>query len=143
MIYDAYQTYADAMLPMRSLAAATTWFLEGTRPWFGEQVALRGMAAGCNMFAHAGIRHNRPSFSIDQVVVGGREVAVSEEVTDAKPFCRLLHFKKAIAVEQPRVLVVAPMSGHFATLLRGTVRALLPDHDVWITDWENTRNVSL
>jgi poly(3-hydroxybutyrate) depolymerase len=143
MIYDAYQTYADAMLPMRSLAAATTWFLEGTRPWFGEQVALRGMAAGCNMFAHAGIRHNRPSFSIDQVVVGGREVAVSEEVTDAKPFCRLLHFKKAIAVEQPRVLVVAPMSGHFATLLRGTVRALLPDHDVWITDWENARNVSL
>ena len=73
VIYDAYQTYADAMLPMRSLAAAITWFLEGTRPWFGDQVALRGMAAGCNMFAHAGIRHNRPSFSIDQVVVGGRE----------------------------------------------------------------------
>ena len=143
MIYDAYQTYADAMLPMRSLAAVATCFLEGTRPWFGDQVALRGMAAGCNMFAHAGISHDRPPFGIDQVIVDGRKVAVTEEVTSTKPFCTLLHFKKAIAAEQPRVLVVAPMSGHFATLLRGTVRTLLPDHDVWISDWENARNVSL
>src|ERR1700692_4764710 len=118
------------MLPMRSLAASATWLLEGARPWFGEQVVLRGIAAGCNMFAHAGISHTRPSFGIDQVVVGGREVAVSEQVTDTKPFCRLLHFKKAISVEQPRLLVVAPMSGHFATLLRGTVRPPLPDYDV-------------
>jgi hypothetical protein len=56
--------YADAMLPMRCLAAAATWVLEGTRPWFGDQVVLRGMAAGCNMFAHAGISHNRPPFGI-------------------------------------------------------------------------------
>ncbi len=143
MIYEAYQTYADAMLPMRSLAAAAGWFLEGARPWFGDQVALRGVAASCDMLAHAGINHDHPAFGISHVLVDGREVAVSEEVTDIKPFCRLLHFKKAIAAAQPRLLVVAPMSGHFATLLRGTVRTLLPDHDVWITDWENARNVSL
>jgi poly(3-hydroxybutyrate) depolymerase len=143
VIYEAYQSYADAMLPMRSLAAAATWFLEGARPWFGDRVVLRGMAAGCNMFAHAGIRHDRLPFGIDRVMVDGQEVAVTEEVIDTKPFCTLLHFKKTIAAGQPRVLVVASMSGHFATLLRGTVRTLLPDHDVWITDWENARNVSL
>src|ERR1700692_2943482 len=101
MIYDAYQTYADAMLPMRSLAAAATWFLEGARPWFGEQVMLRGIAAGCDMLDHAGINHVRPSFGIDRVVIGGREVAVSEVVTDTKPFCHLLHFKRRSLSSSP------------------------------------------
>ncbi len=143
MLYEAYQNYADAMLPLRCFAAMAGSLAEAARPWFGDQVALRGMAAGCHMFARAGINHERPPFGIDRVVVDGREVAVSEEVTTSKPFCNLLHFKKAGAAAQPRVLLVAPMSGHFATLLRGTVRTLLADHDVWITDWKNARNVSL
>ena len=143
MFYDAYQSCADALFPMQYLAASMAKYLEGIRPWCGDQAMLRGMAAGCNMFAQAGVSHNRPSFGIDQVMMDGQMVLVTEEETDAKPFCTLLHFKKSVEVEQPRVLVVAPMSGHFATLLRGSVRALLPDHDVWITDWKNARHVPL
>jgi polyhydroxyalkanoate depolymerase len=68
---------------------------------------------------------------------------VHERVADATPFATLLHFKKDVAIEQPRVLVVAPLSGHFATLLRGTVTTLLPEHDVYLTDWRNARDISL
>ncbi|HTQ70900.1 MAG TPA: polyhydroxyalkanoate depolymerase [Acidocella sp.] len=143
MMYETYQTYADAMAPLRCFAAMVGGFAQAARPWFGDQVGLRGIAAGCGMFARAGISHERPPFGINRVVVDGREVAVSEEISATKPFCNLLHFKKAGGAAQPRVLLVAPMSGHFATLLRGTVRTLLADHDVWVTDWKNARDVSL
>jgi len=143
MIYQAYQTQVDFMAPLRYLATAADGVLKAAPPWFGEHAMLRGMAAGCEMFARTGISHSRPPFGIDTAIVGGQKVAVTEEVTERTPFCSLLHFKKDVFVEQPRVLVVAPLSGHFATLLRGTVRTLLPDHDVWITDWENVRNVPL
>ena len=76
-------------------------------------------------------------------MVGNREVGVTEEVAYATPFGSLLHFKKDGAPEQPRMLLVAPMSGHFATLLRGTVKTLLQDHDVYITDWHNPRDIPL
>jgi polyhydroxyalkanoate depolymerase len=75
--------------------------------------------------------------------VGSREVAVREEAADVRPFGTLLHFKKDIDMAQPRVLLVAPLSGHFATLLRATVSTMLPDHDVYITDWHNARDVAL
>ena len=76
-------------------------------------------------------------------MVGNQELEVTEEVTYATPFGSLLHFKKENAPEQPRLLLVAPMSGHFATLLRGTVKTLLQDHDVYITDWHNPRDIPL
>ena len=75
------------------------------------------------------------------VTVGNREVAVTEEAALRTPFGTLLHFKKDIDLAQPRVLVIAPLSGHFATLLRATVRTMLPEHDVYITDWHNARDV--
>ena len=78
---------------------------------------------------------------IDKVLVGNAEVAVTEESVTATPFGTLLHFKKDIPVRQPRVLVVAPLSGHFATLLASTIRTLLADHDVYVTDWHNARDV--
>ena len=74
-------------------------------------------------------------------MVGNREVAVTEEPAHVTPFGTLLHFKKDIDAAQPRVLLVAPLSGHFATLLRATVRTMLPEHDVYITDWHNARDV--
>jgi poly-beta-hydroxyalkanoate depolymerase len=77
------------------------------------------------------------------VLDGGRTIAVHEEEISATPFCGLLHFRKETSAVQPKVLVVAPMSGHFATLLRGTVKTLLRDHDVYITDWRNARDVAL
>ena len=103
--------------------------------------ALRHLSAAYELIARAGLTHVRPSFDVDRVLVGNREVAVTEEAARVTPFGTLLHFKKDIAAAQPRVLLVAPMSGHFSTLLRGTVQTMLPDHDVYITDWHNARDV--
>ena len=87
--------------------------------------------------------HVRLPFGIETAAVGDRLVPVTEEAVYATPFATLLHFKKATEASQPRVLVVAPMSGHFATLLRATVKTMLADHDVYITDWHNIRDVPL
>jgi poly(3-hydroxybutyrate) depolymerase len=93
------------------------------------------------MIARAGLSHSRPPFDIGTVMVGKREAAVREEKARVTPFATLLHFRKDVDVAQPRVLLLAPLSGHFATLLRATVRTMLSDHDVFITDWHNARDV--
>ena len=90
-----------------------------------------------------GTTHTRPDFGIRSVTIDHREVAVTEEVVHRTPFCSLVRFKKDIQVEEPQVLIVAPMSGHFATLLRGTCQTMLAEHDVYITDWHNARDVPL
>ena len=104
---------------------------------------MRNLTAVYELIARAGLTHTRPPFAIDSVTVGNREVEVHEEAAHKTPFGTLLHFKKDIATVQPRVLMVAPLSGHFSTLLRATVRTMLPDHDVYITDWHNARDVPL
>jgi polyhydroxyalkanoate depolymerase len=93
------------------------------------------------MIALGGLKHTRPPFDIATVVSGGVERPVREEAVLVTPFATLLHFVKDGAPEQPRVLIVAPLSGHFATLLRGTVRTMLADNDVYVTDWHNARDV--
>lgn len=144
MLYLAYQTHTNLMAPLRALArqALPTWShaaMNGLR--FNPLV--RNVAAGLEMVARAGLSHGRPDFGIRSVTVGNREVAVVEEAAHVTSFGTLLHFKKDTDVAQPRVLLVAPLSGHFATLLRDTVRVLLPEHDVFITDWHNARDVPL
>jgi polyhydroxyalkanoate depolymerase len=104
---------------------------------------LSNLGAGYEVIARTGLTHTRPAYSIDSVMVANREVAVTEEAADVTPFGTLLHFKKDIDQTQPRVLIIAPLSGHFATLLRATVRTMLPEHDVYITDWHNARDVPL
>jgi poly(3-hydroxybutyrate) depolymerase len=143
MLYQAYQAHSDVMGPVRMMAQAANGMLTQPWPWGGANIFVRSMAAGCELLARAGMSHSRPAFDLDSVVIDGKTVPVTEEVTYQTPFGSLLHFKKDAAVEQRRVLVVAPMSGHFATLLRGTVKTLLPDHDVYVTDWQNARGVSL
>jgi poly(3-hydroxybutyrate) depolymerase len=143
MLYAAYQAHADALAPVRLMAeAARGWF---AHPWpvLGGHPMVRSLAAACELLSRAGISHEPPAFGLRETVVAGRTVAVHEEAARRHPFCTLLHFRKDIAIEQPRVLVVAPLSGHFPTLLRGTVEALLPEHDVYITDWINARNIPL
>jgi poly(3-hydroxybutyrate) depolymerase len=110
---------------------------------FGELPAVRHAAAACELFSRAGMSHRRPEFGIASVIVAGEPVAVHEEAVETTSFCTLLHFRKDISVPQPRILIVAPLSGHFATLLRGTIETVLPDHDVYVTDWQNARNVPL
>jgi poly(3-hydroxybutyrate) depolymerase len=143
MLYQTYQAHNDVMGPVRLMAQAAGGMLQPPWVWGGGNFFTRSMGAFCEMLARTGMTHSRPPFRIDSVKAGERTIAVTEEVTCRTPFCSLLHFKKDIAVEQPRVLLVAPMSGHFATLLRGTAQTLLADHDVYITDWHNARNVAL
>jgi polyhydroxyalkanoate depolymerase len=95
------------------------------------------------LIARSGLTHVRPPYGIDSVLVGNEEIAVTEEAAHVTPFGTLLRFKKDVTTEQPRVLLVAPLSGHFATLLRNTVKTMLPEHDVYITDWHNARDAPL
>jgi poly(3-hydroxybutyrate) depolymerase len=143
MLYQAYQAHDDVLAPFRLMAEATRGFLSHPWPFVGDNPFVRGAAAAFEMVSRSGIRHNRPDFGLSETTVNGRTVAVREEAVARHPFCTLLHFAKDSKVVQPRVLVVAPLSGHFATLLRGTVETLLLDHDVYITDWSNARDVPL
>ena len=142
MMYQAYQTHADLMTPLRGIARAAVPLFKRPRART-PHAATRRIVAACETFTLAEITHRRRPFDIPHVILDGREVEVTEEVTLRTPFATLLHFRKASGEEQPKVLVAAPMSGHFATLLRDTVRTMLPDHDVYITDWHNARDVPL
>ena len=141
MLYLAYQTQSDIMVPVRAWAAMAV--AAGGSSLLAENSATRNLTAAYELIARAGLSHTRPAFGIGSVTVGNREVEVSEEAAAATPFGTLLHFKKHAGTAQPRVLMVAPLSGHFATLLRATVRTTLPEHDVFITDWHNARDVPL
>lgn len=142
LMYDAYQACADLLAPWRRGARLTAASLD-TWPEVAESGLLHQISAANELLALAGLSHCRPAFGISSVLVDGSDVTVNEEVTHRTPFCTLLHFKKTVEVTQPRVLLVAPMAGHFATLLRGTVRTMLADHDVYITDWHNARDVAV
>lgn len=143
MLYETYQAHSDAFAPLRLIAGATRGFLDQPWPLLANHPLLRHAAAACELLSRAGISHRRPDFGIAQTTVAGKKVAVQEKTILRSPFCSLLHFRKDSAIEQPRLLIVAPLSGHFATLLRGTVARLLPEHDVYITDWANARDVAL
>jgi len=143
VLYATYQTHADAIYPVREIARWMGAGLEGVRNGARASSLVRALVAVYALLSRSGLSHRRPPFGIDSVRVGDQAVAVHEECKDATPFATLLHFRKASDLSQPPVLLVAPLSGHFATLLRGTVETLLPDHDVYITDWQNARDVSL
>jgi polyhydroxyalkanoate depolymerase len=111
---------------------------------FGGPSIGRDVAALLELTSRAKMIHTRPPYDIHKVTVGNREVAVREEVVLDLPFCSLLRFAKDdLITAQPKMLVVAPLSGHFATLLRNTVETLSRDHDVYITDWKNARDIPL
>ncbi|HNY46421.1 MAG TPA: polyhydroxyalkanoate depolymerase, partial [Casimicrobium sp.] len=143
MMYQAYQLHSDVMAPVRFMAAHGGSAL-GARST--AQSSLRRVSAASEVFARMKLTHKRPAYGIDSVLVANETVPVSEERVLTLPFGTLLHFRKPSlngAPTQPPVLLVAPLSGHFATLLRETARTLLQDHDVYITDWHNARDVSL
>jgi poly(3-hydroxybutyrate) depolymerase len=143
MLYDAYQAHTDIFGPIRLMAETFRNWLDHPWPIVGGSPLIRGASAAMELLSHAGMSHERPDFGIRKAVVGDSEVAVDEEIVATHPFCDLVHFRKDVARDEPTLLVVAPLSGHFPTLLRGTVETLLPDHDVYLTDWANARNVPL
>ena len=142
MLYSAYQAQSDLMNPARMMAQAALTAL-GAKALMGQPVDIRAAAAAFEMVTRAGLTHERPPYEIDMVRDGNRDAVVTEEVVLTLPFGSLLRFAKDSELPQAKVLVVAPMSGHFATLLRNTVATLLRDHDVYITDWHNARDVRL
>src|SRR5918997_717260 len=141
MIYQMLQVSQDVLNPMRRLARSGNRLLSGFDVRHPALYPLRSSRAALEIFGHAGITHARPDYAIGPVRVGNRLVEVEEVVVKHTPFARLLEFRKDIDMRLPRVLVVAPMSGHFATLLRNTVQVLLQDHDVYLTDWHNARDI--
>ena len=143
MIYQNFQAYTDSVAPLRCFANMAAAGLAHPLPGISRNAVHRAVAALYELIARAGLSHRRPAFGIDQVEIAGRPVAVREVAVHRTPFCTLLRFEKDIPAPQPRVLLVAPMSGHFATLLRGTVRTMLSEHDVYITDWHNARDIGL
>jgi poly(3-hydroxybutyrate) depolymerase len=142
MLYQAYQSQTDALEPMRWMALAAAGMLEPgglDLPW------QRSLAALLQVSSFAALTHKRPPFGIKPVKIRHEEVPVTEEAVLKTPFCTLTRFRKVVELAQPQppVLLVAPLSGHFATLLRDTVQVMLADHDVYITDWHNARDVPM
>jgi poly(3-hydroxybutyrate) depolymerase len=143
MMYQAFQTQSDWMWPLRAFSKLSIPFLEDETLALPTAATQRQLAATYRLMELAEVTHRRPPWGIAEVTVGEEAVAVVEEPVHRTPFATLLRFRKQGTPAQPKVLVVAPMSGHFATLLRDTVRTLLVDHDVHVTDWHNVRDVPL
>lgn len=141
MLYDAYQAQQDMLAPLRAGADLTRRAFGDTHAGPTANYWFRSLAAGAEILFRARLIHERPAYNIEPVLVDGAPVAVTEEIALEMPFGNLVHFRKATSVRQPRVLLAAPMAGHFATLLRNTVQTLLADHDVYVTDWKSARDV--
>jgi len=143
MLYHAYEMTHAALAPMRQFARFHRDALKSTSNPLVESYGSRVSAAGLDMFIKATKRYAKPEFGLDNTVINGVEVPVVEEVALRLPFCDLLHFKRGTSVKAQKLLIIAPLSGHYATLLRGTVKEMLPEHDIYITDWTDGRDVPL
>lgn len=147
MLYHAYELTHAAISPMRTMAQLTQRVIDHPSNALYANFGSRTTSAALEMFVNATRRYGKPSFDIFQTSIDGADVPVVEEIVLSLPFCNLIHFRKdGDAVRNrrdPAVLIVAPMSGHYATLLRGTVEAMLPEHDVYVTDWIDARDVPL
>ncbi|MEM8571916.1 MAG: polyhydroxyalkanoate depolymerase [Pseudomonadota bacterium] len=145
MLYHAYEMTHAAISPMRTVARMGKEVLKNPLNPVADTYGSRTVTAALEMFINATRRYGKPEFEIESTVVDGVETPIVEQVVWSRPFCDLLHFRRdtraAMCRNDAKVLVVAPMSGHYATLLRGTVKAMLPEHDVYITDWIDARDV--
>ncbi|UVO52729.1 polyhydroxyalkanoate depolymerase [Sphingomonas sp. SUN039] len=142
MLYNTYEMQKNWLAGASAMAGMSAELLQSP----GNPFAMMGgqvMASALEVFAHASAPRGKPAFGLTSMVVDGREVAVHEEIVLQLPFGQLKRFVKTGVEGAPRLLIVAPMSGHFATLLRGTVERMLPKHDVYITDWRDARQVPL
>jgi poly(3-hydroxybutyrate) depolymerase len=144
MFYQLYEMNHAAMIPLRAAADAMRLFYANPLNPLAETTAGRTLAASLEVFERMTRRYGKPAFGLEKTEVEGRSVGVTEEIVWAKPFCNLLHFRRELPAgraDDHKILIVAPMSGHYATLLRGTVEALLPHADIYITDWIDARTV--
>lgn len=145
-LYMWYEATHALLGPARALAGSTKLFYNNPVNPLSHSPFGRGVAAACEMFERTTRRYGKPEFGYGSVNVNGVQTEIVEDVLLSKPFCNLVNFRKMSAgrpLNQPKILMVAPMSGHYATLLRGTVETFLPTHDVYITDWVDARTVPL
>ncbi len=149
MLYHAFEMTHAALTPVRYAAIRSREALGSPlNPWAYTHLG-KAMRAGLEVFEGATRRYGKPAWGLDEIRIHGQPVPVSIETSLDLPFCRLLHFRRELGAmaqrraRDPKVLIVAPLSGHYATLLRGTVAAMLPEHDVYVTDWVDARTVPL
>jgi poly(3-hydroxybutyrate) depolymerase len=149
MLYTAYECQRAWLAGIGTMAQTSSeWLLSPANP-LAWSVTSPVIARGLEVFAHAAAPRGKPAFGLDATLIGDEVVRVSEEVVLRKPFGQLKHFRRDAAHpamagrRDPKLLIVAPMSGHYATLLRGTVERMLPDHEVYITDWRDAKLVPL
>ena len=145
-IYQMYEWNHAVLSPYRAVADATRLLFKNPINPFAHTWMGRTLSASAEMFERTTRRYGKPEFGIASVLSGGERVEVREQTAWQRPFCRLIHFEKMGLTSrkaQQKVLLVAPMSGHYATLLRGTVEAFLPNHEVYITDWQDAHMVPL
>jgi poly(3-hydroxybutyrate) depolymerase len=142
MIYSAHEMQKSWLTGAGFLAQMQADWLKNPVNPFGYLAGGPIMASALEVFAHAAEPRGKPDFGLTHVEADGNTYSVEEAIECRKPFGQLKHFIHAGAVGAPKLLIVAPMSGHYATLLRGTVERMLPGHDVWITDWRDARDVA-
>jgi poly(3-hydroxybutyrate) depolymerase len=143
LLYHFYDFHRATLAPLRFTAEAVQQVFSHPLVPLSYTRFGRAVAASAELIERSTRRYSKPEFGFGTVRVAGSDVAVREEIVARRPFANLLHFRRDTARADPRVLVVAPLSGHHATLLRDTVAGLLPDHDVYITDWVNAADVPL
>lgn len=148
MLYTAYELGYAAVSPARMAAGVGARFWRSSLNPLADSWLARTAAASLDIFEHAARRYPKPAWRIERTTIGGRQAAVTPEVAVHKDFCDLVHFRRdeaavraAGAEADPKILIIAPLSGHYATLLRGTIEAMLPSHDVYVTDWLDARQV--
>ncbi len=152
MLYHVYELNHAAVTPLRVAATWSKALLRSPMNPMAYTLAGRSAAAALDVFESVTRRYGKPQFGLTETRINGEPVAITERKIWRRPFCTLKHFQRdpdhlarlrGKRLQDPKVLIVAPMSGHYATLLRGTVAAMLPEHDVYITDWTDARMVPL
>ena len=144
MLYDAYEVQRSFLAGASKLAGMGAGWLNNPANPFAYVSGSPLIAAALDVFAHAAAPRGKPEFGLKRTTINGKKIAVHEEIVLREPFGQLKHFvRKGAPEDDPKLLIVAPMSGHYATLLRGTVERMLPGHDVYITDWRDAKAVPL
>ena len=146
MYYQLYELNHAMMAPWRAAADQMRIAFRNPLNPLSHTYFGRTMAAGFEVLERTTRRYGKPEFGLPTTVIDGKDVSVHEKIVWRRPFCNLIHFERCLPAghrKDPKILIVAPMSGHYATLLRGTVERMIGEHDVWITDWRDARNVPL
>jgi poly(3-hydroxybutyrate) depolymerase len=141
MLYHLHELQRAFLTPLAAFTDASSQLFSSPFSPLAYTPLSRQLAASCELMHRLGKEYQKPAWNLPTTRIDNRTVRVTETAAIEKPFCRLLHFERAARRTDPRVLLVAPLSGHHATLLRDTVRALLPAHDVYVTDWLDARMV--